>query len=96
MAALTLVGLDQLWYADYERSKFRTTNDNSQWLQMDKLGHDYASYQLGQLGAESLNWAGVSEKDQLIYGGCLVFSFLTAIEIFDDFSKEWGFSWRDM
>jgi len=96
LAALTLVGLNQLWYADFERSKFRTTNDNSQWLQMDKLGHVYASYQLGRLGAESLNWAGVSEKDQLIYGATLGLSFLTAVEVFDGFSQEWGFSWGDM
>ena len=96
LAALTLVGLNQLWYADFERSKFRTTNDNSQWLQMDKLGHVYASYQLGRLGAEYLNWAGVSEKDQLIYGATLGLSFLTAVEVFDGFSQEWGFSWGDM
>jgi hypothetical protein len=96
LAALTLVGLNQLWYADFERSKFRTTNDNSQWLQMDKLGHVYASYQLGRLGAESLNWAGVSEKDQLIYVATLGLSFLTAVEVFDGFSQEWGFSWGDM
>jgi len=96
LAALTLVGLNQLWYADFERSKFRTTNDNSQWLQIDKLGHVYASYQLGRLGAESLNWAGVSEKDQLIYGATLGLSFLTAVEVFDGFSQEWGFSWGDM
>ena len=96
LAALTLVGLNQLWYADFERSKFRTTNDNSQWLQMDKLGHVYASYQLGRLGAESLNWVGVSEKDQLIYGATLGLSFLTAVEVFDGFSQEWGFSWGDM
>ncbi|RZN81455.1 MAG: DUF2279 domain-containing protein [Winogradskyella sp.] len=96
LASLALVGLDQLWYADFERSKFRTTNDNSQWLQMDKLGHVYASYQLGRVGAESLNWAGVSKKNQLIYGATLGFSFLTAVEIFDGFSQEWGFSWGDM
>ncbi|WP_299117959.1 DUF2279 domain-containing protein [uncultured Winogradskyella sp.] len=96
LATLTLVGLDQLWYADFDRSKFRTTNDNSQWLQMDKLGHVYASYQLGRVGAESLNWVGVSQKDQLIYGATLGLSFLTAVEVFDGFSQEWGFSWGDM
>ncbi len=96
LAAITLVGLDQLWYADFERTKFRTTNDNSQWLQMDKFGHVYAGYQLSRLGTESLNWAGVSKKNQLIYGGGLSLSFLTAVEVFDGFSEEWGFSWGDM
>lgn len=96
LAAVTLVGLDQLWYADFERSKFRTTNDNKQWLQMDKFGHVFASYQLGRIGAETLNWTGVSKEDQLIYGSTLGFSFLTVVEVFDGFSKEWGFSWGDM
>lgn len=96
IGGLTLIALDQLWYADFERSKFRTINDNNQWLQVDKLGHVYASYQLGRLGAETLNWAGVSEKDQLIYGSTLGLAFLTAVEIFDGFSQEWGFSWGDM
>lgn len=96
IGGLTLIALDQLWYADFERSKFRTINDNNQWLQVDKLGHVYASYQLGRLGAETLNWTGVSEKDQLIYGSTLGLAFLTAVEIFDGFSQEWGFSWGDM
>ncbi|MFD1063662.1 DUF2279 domain-containing protein [Winogradskyella litorisediminis] len=96
LGGLTLVALDQLWYSDFERSNFRTTNDNSQWLQMDKLGHVYASYQLGRIGAETLNWAGVSKKDQLIYGSTLGFAFLTTVEVFDGFSQEWGFSWGDM
>lgn len=96
LGGLTLVALDQLWYADFERSKFRTTNDNSQWLQMDKVGHVYAGYQLSRIGAETLNWADVSKKNQLIYGSTLGLGFLTAVEVFDGFSKEWGFSWGDM
>jgi len=96
LATTTLVGLNQLWYADYERSGFKTINDSGEWLQMDKLGHVFSSYQLGRLGASSLNWAGVSKKDQLIYGSTLGLGFLTAVEVMDGFSEEWGFSWTDM
>jgi hypothetical protein len=96
IAAITLVGLDQLWYADFERSNFKTTNDNSEWLQLDKFGHVFSSYQLGRLGANALNWAGVSKKNQLIYGSTLGLGFLTAVEVLDGFSAEWGFSWGDM
>ena len=96
LATATLVGLNQLWYADYERSSFKTLNDSGEWLQMDKMGHVFSSYQLGRLGANTLNWAGVSEKDQLIYGSTLGFGFLTAVEVLDGFSEEWGFSWTDM
>ncbi|WP_179339147.1 DUF2279 domain-containing protein [Winogradskyella ludwigii] len=96
LATATLVGLNQLWYADYERSSFKTLNDSGEWLQMDKMGHVFSSYQLGRLGSNTLNWAGVSEKDQLIYGSTLGFGFLTAVEVLDGFSEEWGFSWTDM
>ena len=96
LASLTLIGLDQLWYKDFPRSKFHTLNDNNEWLQMDKFGHVFASYQVGRIGADVLKWSGVSEKDQLIYGATLGFTFLTAVEVFDGFSQEWGFSWGDM
>ena len=96
IAAVTLVGLDQLWYADFERSSFQFNNDNSDWLQIDKYGHVFSSYQLGRLGANTLNWTGVSKKDQLLYGSTLGLGFLTAVEVFDGFSAEWGFSWGDM
>ena len=92
IGAITLLGLNQLWYADFERSKFHTINDNSSWLQMDKLGHVFTSYQLGKYGSHLLNWSGVSERDQLFYGATLGFSFLTAVEVLDGYSKEWGFS----
>lgn len=96
LATTALIGLDQLWYADYPRSKFKTLDDSGEWLQMDKLGHVFSSYQLGRLGANTLNWAGVSKKNQIIYGSTLGLGFLTAVEVMDGFSEEWGFSWTDM
>ncbi|WP_248723432.1 DUF2279 domain-containing protein [Seonamhaeicola sp. ML3] len=96
LASITLLGLNEVWYADFERSKFHTINDNGDWLQMDKMGHVFSSYQLGRVGANVLNWSGVSKKDQLLYGATLGFGFLTAIEVLDGFSKEWGFSWGDI
>ena len=96
LGGLTLLALDQLWYADYPRSNFQTIDDSDEWLQMDKLGHVYSAYQLGKVGADVLAWSGVSERDQLLYGGTLGFTFLTAVEVMDGFSSEWGFSWSDM
>ncbi|MDB0040891.1 YfiM family protein [Algibacter sp.] len=96
IGAITLLCLNQLWYADFERSKFHTINDNSAWLQMDKLGHVFTSYQLGKYGSHLLNWSGVGERDQLLYGATLGFTFLTAVEVLDGYSKEWGFSWGDI
>lgn len=96
LGGLTLLGLNQLWYKDYPQSSFHSINDSDEWLQMDKLGHVFTSYQLGRVGANVLNWSGVGKKDQLIYGASIGFAFLTTVEIFDGFSEEWGFSWSDM
>jgi len=96
LATATLFGLNQLWYADYARSNFKTIDDSSDWLQMDKLGHVFSSYQLGSFGASTLNWSGVRKNDQLLYGATIGFAFLTAVEVMDGFSQEWGFSWTDM
>jgi len=96
ISTTSLIGLNALWYSDYERSKFHTINDLNEWMQMDKVGHAFSSYQLGRLGTDVLNWSGVSKKEQLIYGATLGFTYLAAVEIFDGFSAEWGFSWSDI
>lgn len=96
LASAALIGLNQLWYADYPKSKFHFINDNSEWLQMDKVGHFYSSYQMGRLGSEMLEWSGADKKDQLIYGSGLGFAFLTAVEVLDGFSSEWGASTGDI
>ena len=96
VATATLIGLNQLWYSDYPRSSFKTIDDSSEWLQMDKLGHVFSAYQLSSFGASTLNWAGVREKNQLLYGSILSLGFLTAVEVMDGFSEEWGYSWTDM
>ncbi|TVZ55192.1 putative lipoprotein DUF2279 [Lutibacter sp. Hel_I_33_5] len=92
----TLVALDQLWYADFPRSGFHFINDNNEWKQLDKVGHMMTSYYIGRAGMEVLHWSGVKKKDQLIYGATLGFTFLTAIEVLDGFSKRWGASFGDI
>ncbi|MCI2229707.1 YfiM family protein [Polaribacter sp. MSW13] len=96
LAGGTLLALNQLWYKDYPRSNFHFTNDNSDWKQMEKAGHFMTSYYLGKMSMEALNWAGVSKKNQLIYGATFGFTFLTAVEVLDGFSKEWGASPGDI
>jgi hypothetical protein len=96
LASATLLGLNQIWYADYPRSKFHFINDNNEWLQMDKVGHMYSAYHLGRFGAEMLNWSGAHQKKQLIYGAGLGFAFLTAVEVLDGYSSQWGASPGDI
>jgi hypothetical protein len=96
LASGALIGLNQLWYADYPKSNFHFINDNSEWMQMDKVGHLYSSYHIGRFGAEALNWSGTSKENQLIYGASLGFVFLTAVEVMDGYSEEWGASMGDV
>ncbi|MES2544440.1 MAG: DUF2279 domain-containing protein [Bacteroidota bacterium] len=96
LAGGALIGLSQLWYADYPKSDFHFINDNEDWLQMDKVGHFFSAYQLGNFGKHALQWSGVSKKDQLIYGATIGFGFLTVVEVFDGYSAEWGASSGDI
>lgn len=96
LASTALISLNQLWYANHPRSNFHFFNDNNEWKQMDKAGHIMTSYYVGKLGMDVLNWAGVSKRNQLLYGATLGFSFLTAVEVLDGFSKKWGASWGDI
>lgn len=96
LATATLIGLNEAWYAQYERSGFHSLNDNSQWMQMDKFGHTFSSYYIGKMGMDALAWAGETKKNQLIYGATLGFAFLTVVEVLDGFSEEWGFSTGDV
>ena len=95
-ASATLLALNQLWYKDYPKSDFHFLNDNAQWLQMDKAGHVFSAYQVGRVGAEMLEWSGSSKKNQRLYGATLGFAFLTAVEVMDGFSAEWGASYGDI
>ena len=92
----TLIGLNQVWYADYPHSNFHFINDNAEWLQMDKVGHVFSSYHFGSFGANALKWSGASRKSQLIYGSTLGLAFMTTVEVFDGYSANWGASLGDV
>ena len=96
IGSATLIGLNQLWYADYPRSNFHFINDNAEWLQMDKAGNVFSSYHLGSFGANALKWSGASRNSQLIYGSTLGLAFMTTVEVFDGYSKNWGASLVDI
>jgi hypothetical protein len=91
----TMIGLYQIWYADYPKSSFHFINDSGEWLYMDKIGHTTTSYWIGRVGYESLRWSGVERKKAIWYGGTWGLVYLTSVEVFDGFSAEWGFSTTD-
>ncbi len=90
-----LTGLYFLWYKDYPQSSFHTINDNSAWLQVDKMGHGLSAYHLTKSSYSIFKWAGMTEKKALWLGGIAGAGFLTSVEILDGFSTNWGFSIGD-
>lgn len=91
-----MIMLNELWYKDYRTQQFHFFDDNAEWLQMDKYGHAYTTYQVGWAGIDALRWAGVKERKAIWWGGFTGMIYMTTIELFDGFSEGWGFSWGDM
>ncbi|MBK9283411.1 MAG: DUF2279 domain-containing protein [Sphingobacteriaceae bacterium] len=96
ISAGSLLYLNYAWYANYSSDDFHFFNDNTEWLQMDKAGHAFTTYQLGRLMMNAFDWAGVNKKKKLFIGGTMGLMYMTAIECLDGKSKGWGFSWGDM
>lgn len=91
----SLLYLNQAWYADNRTGDFHFFNDNNEWLQVDKVGHMFTTYQTGRLMMEAFDWAGYSKKQKLFVGGALGLYYMTVVECMDGFSEGWGFSWGD-
>lgn len=88
----SLSGLYALWYSDYEKQPFHVFRDGKQWLQMDKVGHAMTGYYITLVSDRALRYSGVKQRTALLSGALVSFSYLGAIEVFDGFSAEWGFS----
>jgi len=90
-----LTGLYFLWYADYPQSGFHFIDDSRQWEQVDKLGHSFSTYQITRLTHNVYRYYGMERNPALIRSILLSTSFITAVEVMDGFSAEWGFSVSD-
>ncbi len=93
---IMITTLYQAWYKDYPQSSFHWFDDNDEWMQMDKIGHATTTAYFGKFGYEFYRWAGVERKKAIWLGGSAGFFFLTAIEILDGFSEQWGASSGDL
>ena len=91
----SVVGLNELWYANEPRSKFKTFDDNREWFQMDKAGHFLTSYAIGYYYIDLMRWAGFNRKTSIWVGGFMGSFYLAGIEILDGLSAAWGFSLSD-
>lgn len=92
----TLTILNQAWYQQYERTRFQTFNDSREWLQVDKLGHGWAAYQLARNAVPLWQWSGMPEARAIGWSTAGSMAYLTLIELMDAHSAKWGWSWSDM
>ncbi|MEM7548544.1 MAG: DUF2279 domain-containing protein [Bacteroidota bacterium] len=93
---VSLYGLNELWYSNFDRQGFEFFNDNAEWNQVDKVGHFYSSYHLAKGSQIIFERLGVSRKKSFLYGSLYSIALITPIEILDAFSAEFGFSWGDV
>lgn len=92
----SFIALNQAWYKDFPRSSFQFFNDNAEWLQMDKAGHIWSTYQMARVSAACWQWAGIDPNKSATLGAISAMAFQSIIEIQDGFSEQWGFSVGDM
>ncbi len=64
---------------------------------MDWAGFETSPFKVtvGHFSAGGLKWAGFSERESIIIGQTFGLLYLSAVEVMDGFSKQWGFSWGD-
>ena len=92
----TMASLYAAWYSQYPQGSFHFFNDNSEWKQVDKVGHAYSAYIASYGSTEMWKWTGMSHRKSAVLGSLSAFTYMTVIETLDGFSSEWGWSWGDM
>lgn len=93
---ITLVGLNELWYKNAPRQSFHFFDDNTEWKQVDKMGHFFSSYYISFGSSKAFSWCGVAEKKSALLGSLTGFLVMLPIEIFDGFSTAYGASAGDL
>ena len=94
--SLAILAFNELWYKNYEKSRFHFINDNLSWLQMDKMGHIATSYYSGVVGIKAYKWTELESNKAVWIGGLTGTIFNTTIEVLDGFSANWGASIGDL
>jgi hypothetical protein len=94
--ASSFIGLNELWYKDFPQRNFHFYNDSKDWMQMDKFGHAFSSYQIGRNFYNTLKTSDSNRNKNIFLGGASGLIYLTGMEILDGKSAQWGFSNSDM
>ena len=88
--------LNELWYKEYKSKQFNFFDDSEEWLQVDKFGHAFTCYQLGEIGMNAMKWGGFNKNKSVWIGGLSGITYMSMVELMDGFSEGWGFSWADV
>jgi len=90
-----MTGLSLAWYKG-DRQNFRWFNDLPEWKQMDKAGHFYTAYQLSAIAGKSLKKTGMAPRMAAWTAVISSTLALSAIEIPDGHSPDYGASGTDI
>ncbi len=92
----SMIGLNELWYKDFPRSKFHFFDDRGEWEDMDKAGHTFSAYMESRLFFQGVRWTGM-DRDKAVWVAFAGGTFIQAsIELLDGYSEKWGFSVADI
>jgi len=90
------IAFNQLWYANYPRSRFHFFNDWAEWKDLDKSGHLFSAYFQSKWTAAMFDWTGMPRKKSILIGATSGMVLQGILETMDGFSDEWGWSWGDI
>ena len=82
------------WWKD-QRGSFHFQEDWNSALQVDKLGHAFATYQYAYYVRETMLASGFGWEDAHLYGALVGLGYQTFVESQDGFGGQWGFSPSD-
>lgn len=91
-----MIGLNEVWYAEFERSGFHFFNDLGEWEDMDKVGHTVTAYAEANWVYKGARWTGLEERKSVWLGVAMGSLFQISVETLDGFSEKWGFSVPDV
>lgn len=92
----TMIGLNEIWYSNFDHQPFAFFDDSKEWFQVDKVGHFYSAFQISQLASHSLQWAGLAKNKSQNIGAITSFAMMSTIEVFDGYSSGYGASASDL
>lgn len=92
----SMIGLNQIWYAEYPRGNFHLFNDWREWEKMDKIGHALTTYHESRVSFEMLRWSGMKRRKAAWVGIGVASFFQASLETLDGYSDRWGFSIYDI